>query len=92
VRHQTVGSLVRLLEHSGPLRTALRTIFPAPGDRDFLLETLPARLREIGELRNRAAHDSGVTIEELLPVRNGVVGVGCESLLVRVAELRDRRR
>jgi hypothetical protein len=92
VRHQTVGSLVRLLEHSGPLRTALRTAFPAPGDQDFLLEELPARLREIGALRNRAAHDSGVTIEELLPVRNGVVGVGCESLLVRVVQLRDRRR
>lgn len=85
--HQSVGSLCHLLEHSSELRGALRKAFNDPAHRSFLLDELPDALRTLRDLRNPAAHSRSVSADALGPVRDRVLGVGCEGWLGRVVGL-----
>ncbi len=89
VPHQSVGSLLHLLERSGEVKRALRTTFPAPDDQAFLLDELPGALRTLRDLRNPAAHSQMVAARALEPVRDHLLGVGRAGLLSRVGRLRN---
>jgi len=87
VSHRSVGSLCRLLETSSELRRALRRAFTDPAEQRFLLDELPDALRRLRDLRNPAAHSGSVSADELTPLRDRVLGVGCEGWLGRVMGL-----
>ena len=89
VSHQSLGTIRKLLDDDTtrqPLRTAL------PHDWRWLEGELPAQLEPIRDLRNPAAHDRSVAREEMGRLRQSVLGIGCEGLLVRIVRAKLRSR
>ena len=89
VSHQSLGTIRKLLDDDTtrqPLRTAL------PHDWRWLEGELPAQLEPIRDLRNPAAHDRTVAREEMGRLRQSVLGIGCEGLLVRIVRAKLRSR
>ena len=89
VSHQSLGPMRKLLDDDTtrqPLRTAL------PHDWRWLEGELPAQLEPVRDLRNPAAHDRAVTREEMGRLRQSVLGIGCEGLLVRIVRAKLRSR
>ena len=89
VSHQSLGTIRRLLDDDTtrqPLRTAL------PHDWRWLEGELPAQLEPVRDLRNPAAHDRAVAREEMGRLRQSVLGIGCEGLLVRIVRAKLRSR
>jgi len=89
VAHQSLGTIQKLLDDDTtrqPLRTAL------PHDWRWLEGELPAQLEPIRDLRNPAAHDRTVAREEMGRLRQSVLGIGCEGLLVRIVRAKLRSR
>ena len=89
VSHQSLGTMRKLLDDDTtrqPLRTAL------PHDWRWLEGELPAQLEPVRDLRNPAAHDRAVTREEMGRLRQSVLGIGCEGLLVRIVRAKLRSR
>ena len=89
VSHQSLGTIRKLLDDDTtrqPLRTAL------PHDWRWLEGELPAQLEPVRDLRNPAAHDRAVTREEMGRLRQSVLGIGCEGLLVRIVRAKLRSR
>lgn len=89
VTHQSLGTIQKLLDHDTtrqPLRTAL------PHDWRWLEGELPAQLDPVRDLRNPAAHDRTVAREEMGRLRQSVLGIGCEGLLVRIVRAKLRSR
>jgi hypothetical protein len=88
VGHQSLGVVVRLLEHDDTVARALGIAFSA-ADAGWLRGSASRELRGIAELRNPAAHSASVTLEQAEHVRAKVLGVGCEGLLVRLARAKE---
>jgi len=89
VSHQSLGTIRKLLDDDTtrqPLRTAL------PHDWRWLEGELPAQLEPVRDLRNPAAHDRAVAREEMGRLRQSVLGIGCEGLLVRIVRAKLRSR
>ena len=89
VSHQSLGTIRNLLDNDTtrqPLRTAL------PHDWRWLEGELPAQLEPVRDLRNPAAHDRAVAREEMGRLRQSVLGIGCEGLLVRIVRAKLRSR
>lgn len=91
VSHQTLGAMVNLLEHNQDVRRGLKAVFPAR-DAKFLMTELPHYIRPVGELRNPAAHDRRLTREEVSGLREEIMGIGREGLLVRLGRTKIRTR
>jgi hypothetical protein len=90
VRHQSLGQLRTLLEHEGTVRTALRSGLGRDGD--WLVGVLPNQIAVLEELRNPAAHSAANTREQVIDAREAVLGIGCEGLIVRIAEVKSKSR
>ncbi len=89
VSHQSLGTIRKLLDNDTtrqPLRTAL------PHDWRWLEGELPAQLEPVRDLRNPAAHDRAVARDEMGRLRQSVLGIGCEGLLVRIVRAKLRSR
>ena len=84
VPHQSLGAILRLLEHDDVVGRALGGAFGS-ADAGWLRSTAPRELRGIVDLRNPAAHSEAVGRERVEAVRAMVMGVGCEGVLVRIA-------
>jgi hypothetical protein len=56
----------------------------------FMVEELPSFLEEVAEYRNPAAHSERRSRAQILPLRNRIVGVGEEGILVRLARVEPR--
>jgi hypothetical protein len=56
------------------------------------LELLPRELTSVVEIRNASAHSEATPAGALEPVRNKVLGIGCEGLLERLVRVRMRSR
>ena len=88
VPHQGLGSIRNLLEHKDIVGRGVREALRH--DANWLLGQLPARLEYIQNMRNPAAHDTALGREEIAQLRQEVLGIGCEGLLVRVVRARLR--
>lgn len=86
VPHQSLGTILRLLENEPVVHRALGGGVFSSEDAGRLRSTAPRELRGIVELRNPAAHSEAVGRERLETVRALVMGVGCEGALVRIAK------
>jgi hypothetical protein len=84
VPHQSLGTILYLLEKDATVGRALGQAFPHDV-AGWLRSRAPLELRGIVELRNPAAHSEVVGRDRCRRVRDGVLGIGCEGLLVRVA-------
>lgn len=90
VPSQPLGGLLTLLRHDDALQRCIRDAFQ-PADWKWLLGELPRHLEPVVALRNPAAHTARATREAVAPVRERVLGVGCEGLLVQLARVRMRQ-
>jgi hypothetical protein len=90
VSHQSLGTIRHLLDRSDTFRKPLRTALPH--DWRWLEGELPAQLEPILDLRNPAAHERSVTREEMGRLRQSILGIGCEGLLVRIVRSKLRSR
>jgi hypothetical protein len=86
--HQTIGAVVTLLEQSEPLQKAVRTAFAQ--DWKWVLGEMPHQLRPICEVRNPAAHSEHLPLEKASELRQQILGIGREGLLVQIARVRMR--
>jgi len=57
---------------------------------EWFASSLPAILRNVAELRNRAAHSDTLPVEDVRPLRNSLLGVGMPSILVDLARTKPR--
>jgi hypothetical protein len=88
VPHQTLGTLRNLLQHSEPVQLGLKAALPH--DFSWLLSILPAELQKLEDLRNPAAHSAAARIDEATRIRERVLGIGQDGLIVRIARIRMR--
>lgn len=88
VQHQSLGMLKHLLQHDRTVREAVRAV--AQQDAAWLTDALPAQLAALVDMRNPAAHGGQTGREAVSDVRDEVLGVGGEGIVVRVAGIRAR--
>lgn len=84
VPNQSLGSIHHLLTNRDEFKEAVRTAFRI--DYRFLIERLPGQLEDLRHLRNPAAHDDTIDRERLDDVRNRILGIGCEGLIVEIVK------
>ena len=89
VPHQTLGVIRNLLEHEPIVAQGLTPLFPH--DWRWLVGQLPAQLETLAALRNPAAHSEVLGRDPAVELRNNVLGVGGEGLVVQIARARMRR-
>jgi hypothetical protein len=58
--------------------------------RDFVAISLPPILENLAEYRNPAAHATRITREQVVALRDSLVGVGCVGRLVELGSVRVR--
>jgi hypothetical protein len=61
-----------------------------PQDWRWLCGELPHHLVRVLAARNEGAHSRAHSRETVQPLRNQLLGIGCEGLLVRIARARVR--
>lgn len=88
VPHQTLGAVLTLLRHDTLVKRALPTALPH--DAKWLLGELPSQLEALADLRNPAAHSTLLDRDRAVQLREQVMGIGCEGLVVRLARARLR--
>ena len=89
VTHQTLGVIRRLLEKDTLVARAIGGTF-ANADAGWLRSNAPLDLEFVMGLRNPAAHTGSVGLDEATRLRERVLGIGQEGLLVRVARAKGR--
>ena len=89
VRHQTLGAIAHYLSHVGLVRKGVWTALK--GDAEWLLsEDTREALENLLELRNPAAHWEVTMADMVGKHRAGLLGIGCEGLLVRIIQAKIR--
>jgi hypothetical protein len=87
VPHQTLGTVINLLEHNEDVRRAIKAMF-SQSDAQFILGEAVHHLRPIAELRNPAAHSARLTRVEASRLREQILGIGQDGLICRIARLK----
>jgi hypothetical protein len=90
VPHQSLGSIVHLLEHQDLVQAAVRRAMPV--DQNWVLGLLPRELGPIRDLRNPGAHSEATTAGAIEAARRRILGIGCEGLLEKLVRTRMRAR
>ncbi|MCC6929951.1 MAG: hypothetical protein IT359_13295 [Gemmatimonadaceae bacterium] len=78
----TLGVLAEAIGSDGARATWLRDHLR---NGSWFAGSLPAILRDVGELRNAAAHTERVSPQDVARMRSRLVGVGCSGALVELA-------
>ncbi len=81
----SLGVLAILLGENGELNALLKRQFKSGGE--WFTASLHAILKELADVRNRAAHSSAIDRETVRRMRNRYLGVGCEGDLVKLAKV-----
>ncbi len=87
VPHQTLGTMINLLQHNESVRRGVRAMF-TQGDAQFLLKEAAAHLAPIAAKRNPAAHSERLSRDEAKQIRQQVLGIGEYGLICRIARLK----
>lgn len=90
VPHQTLGTIHTLLRLPGPVQSGIRR--QLPHDHAWVLGLMLTDLEKLLDLRNEGAHERVTGLAALEPVRERVVGIGCEGMLARLARVKLRAR
>lgn len=87
VGHQSLGAVLHLLEKDQVVARALGNAF-SHEDAGWLRTRAPLELRPVLEVRNAAAHSGAVSREQAAWLRERVLGIGGEGVLVRLARIK----
>jgi len=90
VPHQSLGTVLHLLEHQELVQAAVRRAMPV--DHNWVLGLLPKQLERLRDLRNPGAHSESTSASALEAARRLILGIGCEGLLEKLARARIRAR
>ena len=86
--HLTIGQLAQVLRARG----ALQRFFRKGLDHgDWFVDSLHEVLQGVAALRNPGVHRERLDREDVIRLRNLLVGVGCQGALVELAKVRPRR-
>ncbi|MBW3554823.1 MAG: hypothetical protein KY466_15025, partial [Gemmatimonadetes bacterium] len=88
VGHQSLGALLYLLEKDEVVGRALGGAF-SHEEAGWLRSRAPLELRPVLEVRNAAAHAGEVDREKAAWLRERVLGIGGEGVLVRIARAKE---
>lgn len=88
VPHQGLGPMATLLERDPLVRQGIRDTFPS--HREWILGSLPPQLTALAGLRNPAAHSQSVARKSVMQLREEILGIGYEGLIVQMARARQR--
>ncbi len=89
VSHRGLGTIKTLLEKDTVVRKGIQQVYR--NDYQWILGVLPHHLEPLVEVRNPAAHSAAIDRECVTKMRDRVLGVGQEGLVVRVVRGRGRR-
>ncbi len=82
----SLGALAMVLGEMDTVNQQLKRQFVSGGE--WFTASLPAILKELADVRNRAAHSSMLDRETVHRLRNRYLGVGCEGDFVKLAKAR----
>ena len=86
--HQTLGAMLTLLRRD---ELVIRTLpLALQHDARWLLGELPPQLQSLADLRNPVAHSALLDRERAVQLREHVMGIGYEGLVVRLARIKLR--
>ena len=88
VPHQTLGTMIYLLDREENFGKAIRAT--VQHDASWLCGVLPRQLAPLRELRNNAAHSDRIGLEDLLEVREDLLGIGKSSVVAELIRVRLR--
>jgi hypothetical protein len=83
----SLGQLARVMGENRALNDWLKRQLK-PGE--WVAASLPPILNELAALRNPAAHGTRISREQVTPLRDTLVGVGCTGRLVELGNVRPR--
>ena len=87
--HQMLGTIIHLLGKEPVVARAIGGVFNH-ADAGWLRSNAPLELAFVQEHRNPAAHSATVGPDAASRLRERVLGIGCEGMLVRVAKAKWR--
>lgn len=87
VPHQTLGTLVNLLEKNETVRRGLRAALGS-SQGSFILEQVVDQLKPIVAARNPAAHSERMGPNEVMTLRENVLGIGRDGLICKIARVK----
>ena len=87
VPHQTLGTVLHLLEHNDDVRAGLRSEL-SQTHAEFMLRDVVYQLRPVAEIRNPAAHSERLTRAQVSELRERVLGIGQDGLICRLARVK----
>lgn len=90
VLHQGIGSIRHLLTENRRFKDIVWSKLRACSK--FLTEDLPPHLEELGRYRNPGAHKLSFDSAAIEDVRNRILGIACEGLLVKIVNGKIRVR
>ncbi|HEX6573505.1 MAG TPA: hypothetical protein VF042_00925 [Gemmatimonadaceae bacterium] len=82
----SLGTLALILGEMDVVNGLLKRQFASGGE--WFTASLPAIIKELADVRNRAAHSSSLDRETVRTLRNRYLGVGCEGDFVKLAKVR----
>ncbi len=82
--HLSTGQLAHVLRGRSPLHRQLRQRLP---NGDWFVDHFPGILSRIAALRNPGVHQAQLGREEVIALRNSLVGVGCQGALIELAKV-----
>jgi len=88
VTHQTLGVIRTILLRDDIVKRTLPVALQH--DARWLLSELPASLELLANLRNPGAHSEVLGRDAVTQARDGILGVGSEGLIVRIARAKLR--
>ena len=88
VSHQTLGTLLHLLQHQDIVQSSIRRAMPH--DHGWMLGVLPRQLEHLRDFRNSSAHSEALTANRVEQSRRTILGIGCQGLLETLVRVRIR--
>jgi hypothetical protein len=82
----SLGTLSLILGEMDTVNAQLKRAFSSGGE--WFTSSLPAILKDLAEVRNRAAHSSALDRETVKTLRNHYLGIGCEGDFIKLAKIR----
>jgi len=82
----SLGTLTLILGEMDTVNSELKRQFISGGE--WFTSSLPAILKDLAEVRNRAAHSSSLDRETIRTMRNHYLGIGCEGDFIKLAKVR----
>jgi hypothetical protein len=82
----SLGTLALIIEGMDTINSHLKRQSSSAGE--WFTASLPAILKDLADIRNRAAHSSALDRDTVQTLRNHYLGLGCEGDFIKLAKVR----